>query len=136
MVNFRVVRPTQLYMPSIIQMKGEDKKIAFWAKCMNEERTRTRSKWTTVSEITTHKRTVDVNHKSLGKRQDGATKQKHKYYFAALFVHVYIVQRKKRSLILSYDTHNMLLGAIQIIPVFRSAGLLSIPCTSKLTSIC
>ena len=66
LVGFRVVRPTQLYMPSISPiMKNKDKKITYWAKCMHEGCTRMKTKWTTISEITTHKRTVHVCHTSF-----------------------------------------------------------------------
>ena len=61
LVGFRVVRPTQLYMPSISPiMKNKDKKITYWAKCMHEGCTRMKTKWTTISEITNHRRTVHV----------------------------------------------------------------------------
>ena len=104
LVGFRVVRPTQLYMPSISPiMKNKDKKITYWAKCMHEGCTRMKTKWTTISEITTHKEQymfVTQVSWTRGGDQQIETQILEKLsrdlinYFTSVF---YIVQMKKKT---------------------------------------
>ena len=114
LVGFRVVRPTQLYMPSISPiMKNKDKKITYWAKCMQEGCTRA---WKpngplSVRSPLTKEQYMSVTQVSWtrGGDQQIATQiletkgvqRSYKLFHISL---VHIVQRKKKCLILPWHT--------------------------------